>query len=349
MQKRTPALLLIAAFIILIAALMYAQSFINPLLMAFFISIICAQPIVWLKKKKVPDGLAILIVLLGIVVIYIGFIELIGASLSLFISDTPKYEDNFREILGSMHKMLHENGINISAMGASGSMDPSKALQYTRKLFGKLSDVLSNEITFLFLTIFLLTEVKSIALKIKVIAKSTNVTTDYLKSIGDRIRHYLSIKTMTSLVTGILVGASLALIGVDYPILWGLVAFLLNYIPTIGSIIAAIPGVLFSIIELGFPMSFITIGVYVVVNVVIGNVLEPKIMGKGLGLSTFIVFFGLIFWGFVLGPVGMFLSVPLMIVIKLALNNKPKTKWIAALLGTETDAELLLKDNNSSE
>ncbi len=349
MQKRTPALLLIAAFIILIAALMYAQSLINPLLMAFFISIICAQPIVWLKKKKVPDGLAVLIVLLGIIALYVGFIQLISSSLSLFISDAPKYEQSFREIMDSMHKMLHEKGIVISALGESGSMDPAKALQYTSRIFGKLSDLMSKEITFLFLTIFLLSEVNGIALKVKLIAKSTNVTTDYLKSIGDSIRHYLSIKTATSLATGVLVGISLALIGVDYPILWGLVAFLLNYIPTIGSIVAAVPAVLFSILELGFPASFITIGVYVLINVGIGNVVEPKIMGKGLGLSTFIVFFGLIFWGFVLGPVGMFLSVPLMIVIKLALNNKPKTKWIAALLGTETDAELLLKDNNSIE
>ena len=164
-------------------------------------------------------------------------------------------------------------------------------------------------------------------------------------TIGKSIRHYLSIKTMTSLATGILVGICLAFIGVDYPVLWGFVAFLLNFIPTVGSIIAAIPAVILSILELGFPASFLTIGIYILVNVGIGNVIEPRMMGKGLGLSTFIIFFGLIFWGFLLGYVGMFLSVPIMMVIKIILEYNPKTKWIAALLGTKDEAESALNEH----
>ena len=98
------------------------------------------------------------------------------------------------------------------------------------------------------------------------------------------------------------------------------------------------------VIPLGFPASLLTLGVYILVNVGIGNVIEPKMMGRGLGLSTFIVFFGLIFWGFVLGYVGMFLSVPIMMVIKIILEYNPKTKWIAALLGTKDDAEFALNE-----
>lgn len=339
--KSTPVT--IAAIIIIIAGVMYAQSIINPLLMAFFISIICAQPIAWLVKKKVPSGIAVLIVILLILAIYSGLIDLVGSSLSLFLSDAPKYQDSIKGIMDSTHSTLEARGISIAIFSSSEAMDPQKAMQYVSEIFGRLRDIMSKEITMLFLLIFLMTEIKSVKLKFQLIAKQSNVSSEYMQSIGDSIRHYLSIKTMTSLATGFLVGVSLALIGVDYPILWGFVAFLLNYIPTIGSIIAAIPGVLFSIIELGFPASFLTIGVYVAVNVVIGNVVEPKVMGKGLGLSTFIVFFGLILWGFILGIVGMFLSVPIMITIKIILENKPKTEWIAALLGTEKDVERSLK------
>jgi AI-2 transport protein TqsA len=130
---------------------------------------------------------------------------------------------------------------------------------------------------------------------------------------------------------------ALAIIGVDYAILWGLIAFFLNYIPTVGSIIAAIPGITFSLIQLGFPTTYWTIGVYIFVNVVIGSIIDPKMMGKGLGLSTSVVFFGLLFWGFILGPVGMFLSVPITMTIKIILSMNPRTQWIAVLLGTKKD------------
>jgi AI-2 transport protein TqsA len=313
-------------------------------LMALFISIICVQPIQWLKKKKVPGGLAVLIVILAILGFYAGFIELISSSLSLFISDAPKYHQRLNEIREAARETLNSRGIDAVIFGDSSAVDPSKIMQYTTSIIGQLREMIQQELTFIFLTIFLLTEVESIGVKVKVVDKYSIVSREYLNSIGKSIRHYLSIKTVTSLVTGLLVGISLAFIGVDYPILWGFVAYLLNYIPTIGSIIAAVPAVILSILELGFPASLLTLGVYVMVNIVIGNVIEPRMMGKGLGLSTFVVFFGLIFWGFVLGYVGMFLSVPIMMVIKIVLENNPKTKWVAALLATKHEAELILDE-----
>lgn len=338
--KSTP--ITIAAMIIIISAIMYAEALVNPLLMAFFISIICTQPIAWLKKKGVPSGLAIFIAILFIFLFYGLFIQLISSSLSLFLEDAPKYQQSFSEIMDSLQATLNDRGINIVLMEQGSTMDPSRIMEYTASMFSGLNEMLRRETTIIFLTIFLLAEVDSIELKMKVIAKNSNFSLDYLKSIAEGIRHYLSIKTATSLITGVLVTILLSLIGVDYVILWGLLAFLLNFIPTIGSIIAAILAILISIIELGFPASFLTIGVYITINMIIGNIVEPKIMGKGLGLSAFIVFFGLIFWGYILGYVGMFLSVPLMMVIKIILENNPQTKWIAALLGTKEDAEAAL-------
>ncbi len=228
-------------------------------------------------------------------------------------------------------------------------------MEYTRKVVGVIRELMSREVTFIFLTIFLMVELEVIGLKAKVLAKGSETTLTYMNTIGKSIRHYLSIKSMTSLATGILVGGSLAIIGVDYPILWGLLAFLLNYIPTIGSIIAAIPGITFSILQLGFPATIWTIAVYVLANLVIGSILEPRIMGKGLGLSTFVVFFSLIFWGFVLGPVGMFLSVPITMTIKIILENNPRTHWIAVMLGSKNDAlseleaYIMKKDNDNQK
>lgn len=337
-KKLTPTALGVAAFVIILAGMKQAQSFLNPFLMALFITIICAQPIFWLKKKNVSSGLAVLIMIIVLLAVYTGLNWLVGSSISLFIRDASKYSESLKEITESSGRFFSERGINIAVFGGAGSMDPAKVMEYTRTVVSHIREMVSNEITFVFLTIFLLTEIDGIRLKIMVMVKGNDANFEYWQNIGRKIRHYLSIKTMTSLATGVFVGLSLAIIGVDYPILWGLVAFLLNYIPTIGSVIAAIPGITFSLLQLGFPATFWTAGIYIFTNVAIGSVLEPRIMGKGMGLSAFTVFFGLIFWGFILGPIGMFLSVPITMVIKFILDYNPKTKWIAVLLGTREDA-----------
>ena len=142
------------------------------------------------------------------------------------------------------------------------------------------------------------------------------------------------IKTMVSLLTGLLITIWLLLMGTSYALLWGTVAFLFNYIPTIGSIIAGIVPTLFVLVDQG-PIEALWVAVaFLVVNFLIGNVLEPRIMGEGLGLSTFVVFLSLVFWGFVLGPVGMLLAVPLTMAIKIALGSDERTRWISVLLGS---------------
>ncbi len=117
-----------------------------------------------------------------------------------------------------------------------------------------------------------------------------------------------------------------------------MLAFLLNYVPNIGSIIAAVPAVLLAFVQLGAISALLTTALYVAVNVTIGNVVEPRFMGRGLGLSTLVVFLSLVFWGWVLGPVGMLLSVPLTITVKIALESSSKSHWLAVLLGPEHEA-----------
>jgi len=165
---------------------------------------------------------------------------------------------------------------------------------------------------------------------------------EYLNTIVVSIRHYLSIKTYISMITGVLIWLWLYVMGIEYAVLWGLLAFLLNYIPTIGSILAAVPTILFALVQQGIEgMLWAGVG-YFIIEMVMGNVVEPKVMGRGLGLSTFVVFLGLIIWGFILGTVGMFLSIPLTITIKIILEQNKKTKWIAVMLGTEKETKEML-------
>lgn len=346
--SRIPAALTIAGFVIILAGVIYAESVINPLLMALFISIIFTQPIVWLKRNNVPQGVALAIMISVLIFFYFGLFELITSSINLFLEDAPKYEQHFKDLSNSAHQFLNEKGISLSLLQGDHVAHPASIMQNTTALFGKFKDFLSGEVTFIFLVVFLLAEIEAIFFKTKLIENNSPISLSVLEKISKSIRRYLSIKTLTSLATGILVGVSLKIVGVDYPLLWGLIAFFLNFIPTIGSIIAALPAILISIIQLGFPATYWTIGIYVFVNIAIGSILEPRIMGKGLGLSITVVFLSLISWGLILGPVGMFLSVPITMFIKIILENFPRTKWIAAMLGSKEDAMALLDEHNAA-
>ncbi len=346
--KKIGSPIYIAAFIIIISGVMYAQSLVTPMLLALFISIVCAQPIYWLQKKGISQVLAIVIVFVGILILFFGFGELIVNSLSSFSEKAPLYEKNLSEMLASVTQFFGERGVDTSLPEISKLFDLSRIMGFTAGFLSQLGGFLGNSFTIFFLVLFLLLELDSIPIKIRAIVQGSTDSLKFFNVIGSSIRHYLSIKTFTSLLTGICVWILLAIVGVDYGILWGLLAFLLNYIPNIGSILAAIPAVLFAAIQMGFGGAFWTILIFVGVNVVIGNALEPKMMGKGMGLSTFVVFFALIFWGFILGTVGMFLSVPLTIAIKIMLEQNPNTKGIAIALGTQQEAEAIVNQKTKS-
>jgi predicted PurR-regulated permease PerM len=147
------------------------------------------------------------------------------------------------------------------------------------------------------------------------------------------VHSYLAIKAGISVITGLLIFIWLKIIGVDYAVLWGLLAFLLNFVPTVGSFIAAIPAVLLALVQLGVGHAGLTLAGFAVVNFLMGSAIEPRWMGSGLNLSPLVVFASLVLWGWVLGPVGMLLSIPLTIMIKIALENQPETHWVSVMLG----------------
>ena len=331
-----------AAFVVIIAGIMFAASFVTSLLMALFISIILSQPILWLKRKKVPQGLSIAIVFVLVTGIFLGFGEIIANSFSSFSENEAQYEKNLSEMGNTSLLFLKDKGINISTDKITGLYEPSRIMSFTAGFLGQLGGFMGNSLTIFFLALFFLLELDTIPIKTRAIIQGNLESLAYFDVIGDSIRHYLSIKTVTSLMTGAFVWLGLAIIGLDYAIIWALIAFLLNYIPNIGSIIAAVPAVVFALVQLGFGGVLWTTIIFIAVNMIIGNAVEPKMMGKGLGLSTFVVFLSLLFWGFILGTVCMFLSVPLTMALKIMLEQNPKTKWIAILLGTDKEAETIV-------
>jgi len=335
MQKKSlcsNALLKIAALVIIIAGLISAKAIVIPILLAVFITILTSPLLVWLQEKGLRSSFA----LMGVVSIVIIIMSLLGllmsASLHDFSSNLPLYEEKLRTIIVNIVSALRDQGLEVSDTSISELINPSAMTQFASGIVKGFGSALTNGFMILLLVIFMLLEASVIPKKLEALhADASSHMAEFLHNV----KQYMKIKSIFSLITGILIYICLALIGLDYALLWGILAFLLNFVPNIGSIIAAVPAVLLALIQIGFMGSLEVAVVFVVINIVVGSVFEPKYMGEGLGISTLVVFISLIFWGWVFGPVGMLLSIPLTIMLKLALQVNPQTKWIAVLLGSE--------------
>jgi len=331
-------LLIMAAFVVVVAGMRAAESILVPFLLSAFIAIISSPPLFWLKQKGVPAGIAMLLVISGIMGTGLAFVILLGSSLSDFSNNLPFYQSRLQEEEKMILTWLESTGIEISEQALLKYFNPGKAIQLFGNMLSGLGGVLTNSFMILLTVIFILFEASSFPSKLQAMTNNPNTSFASFDKFFNDVKHYMAIKTSVSLLTGIAIAIWLALLGVDYPLLWGFLAFLFNYIPAIGSIIAAVPAVLMSFVQLGINSSFLVALGYFVLNVVIGNIIEPRLMGHRLGLSTLIVFLSLLFWGWVLGPVGMLLSIPLTMMLKIALEGNEDTRSIAIFLGTGSSA-----------
>lgn len=331
---RSP-LVKLAAVVIIIAGLIAAKEIMIPILLALFITILISPLLIFLQEKGLNSTFALIGVVLVLIVLMTLFGFLVSSSLQDFSSNLPLYEAKLRDSLSGLIGYFHAQGIYVSDKMISELIDPGKIAQFVSQIVKGFGSALTNGLMILLLVIFMLLEASLLPKKLHAIhADASSHVAEFLKNI----KQYMMLKSIFSFFTGLFVYLALLLIGLDYALLWGVLAFLLNFVPNIGSIIAAVPAVILALIQLGFVASLEVAAVFLAVNIVLGSLLEPKYMGQGLGLSTLVVFLSLIFWGWVFGPVGMLLSVPLTIMLKLALQADPKTRWIAVLLDSDVKA-----------
>ncbi|MFO8112717.1 MAG: AI-2E family transporter [Desulfosalsimonadaceae bacterium] len=330
-------MLAIACFVVIIAGMRSAAGLLVPFLLSVFIAIICTPLLFWLQNRGIPKLPAIALIVVFLVVIGYWLVIFIGASVADFTTSLPGYQKRLLEESAALIQWFQHRGVNLSERMVHEYMDPSVAMQMAARMLSGLSAALTNAFLIFLTVFFILLEVSGMSDKYRAALKHPEKSLAGIKQFAKSVNRYLALKTIFSMITGVAIAAWLSFLEVDYAVLWGLAAFLLNYVPNIGSIIAAIPAVLMALIQLG-PWSAIFAGAgYLAVNILIGSLLEPRFMGRGLGLSTLVVFLSLAFWGWVLGPVGMLLSVPLTMIFKIAMESHEETRWLAVMLGNETN------------
>jgi|TARA_R110000744_G_scaffold246790_4_gene363216 AI-2 transport protein TqsA len=336
-HKGTHWLVGLAAFIIIIAGLKAASQIVVPLMLSVFIAIVCAPAMSSLRRRGLPTWLSILLVVFVILIGISSLALLVGASLDEFSNQLPNYKKRFAEEMSNVIAMINNLGLNISYDQVKGYIDPSALMQMVANALRGLGSALTNFILVVMIVIFILFEAVELPKKLSLAVTDASNSIEWFESFINSVNRYLVIKTLVSILTGVLITIWLWVLGVDFPILWGVCAFLLNFVPNIGSIIAAVPAMLLAFVQLGSLSAGLTGVGFLVVNLIVGNMIEPRYMGKGLGLSTLVVFLSLLLWGWVFGPVGMLLSIPLTIIMKLAFEANPKMHWLAIMIDSATD------------
>jgi len=329
-------LVTVGAFIVVVAGLKAASVIIIPFLLAALLAFVCSIPQGWLIKKKVPSIVATPLSVFGFVVIFLLLGWLVGSSIDDFVKAAPVYQAQLKLETESAVKWLQENGISVSGKVFLDYFDPSAAVNVASRILSATTGLLTNALLILVMMIFILMEATSISARLKKLSGEINESEEQLFEIADGLYRYVVIKTVISLLTGFFLWCWLKYLGVSYANLWGVLVFFLNFIPNIGSIIAGILPVFIALVEGGPSTALAVLLGFVAVNLVIGTFLEPRYMGEGLGISTLVIFLSLAFWGWVFGPVGMLLSVPLTMICKIGLQSSEDLWWVALLLGDST-------------
>ncbi len=326
---------MIAALVIILSGVHQAQSVLVSFLVAVFLAVLGTPPVLWLERQRIPSVVAVLLVVSGMVTILLTIGGVVGASVNNFFGELPAYQARLEELVARLQAYLATKGIRGIDTILLGYVNPGAVMSLTAYMLTELGLALSNIVLILLAAAFILFEASSFPIKLRaVLGHSLQTFPEVTRFVRD-IERYMVIKTLVSLATGILIGLWLFMLDVDFPVLWGFLAFLLNYVPNVGSTVAALPAVLLALIQFGVGHAALAAGGYMAVNFILDNVIETRLMGRRLGLSTLVVFLSLIVWGSLLGPIGMVLCIPLTMTLKFACERSEDTRWIAVLLGRE--------------
>jgi predicted PurR-regulated permease PerM len=325
-------LLVLAALAIVVAGLKSAASLIQPFLVAALLAAMSMPLMHWLRSKQVPRIVAVPITILAVLLVLTVAGFLVGGSINSFTEALPRYQSRLQAMVNAGIAWLNDRGVEVPRQAVTDLVNPGIVLDMVGNLLTTVASFLSKTVLVILTMVFILLEAAGFSDKLHIAFGRDREQLLWFSTIRMKIQRYLAVKTLISICTGVTVGLALWALQIDFPLLWGLLAFILNFIPNLGSILAALPTVLLTIVQHGIGRAIVVAIIYLLVNMTFGNAIEPYFMGRRLGLSTLVVFLSMVFWGWIWGPLGMLLSVPLTMIVKIMLENSSDLRWIAVLL-----------------
>ncbi|MFI3037596.1 AI-2E family transporter [Atlantibacter hermannii] len=323
----------LAALVIILAGIHAAADILVPMLLALFFAIVLNPLVTWFLRRGFNRTMSITIVVVVMLVALTLLFGVLAASLNEFIAMLPKYNKELTRRLLDLQEVFPFLNLHVSPERMLKRMDSEKVMTYATTLMTQLSGAMASIVLLVMTVVFMLFEVRHLPYKLRFALSNPQIHIAGLHRALKGVSHYLALKTLISLWTGFIIWLGLELMGIQFALMWGVLGFLLNYIPNIGSVISAIPPMIQALLFNGV-YEFVLVGsLFLVVHMVLGNMVEPRMMGHRLGMSTLVVFLSLLFWGWLLGPVGMLLSVPLTSVCKIWMETTVGGSKVAVLLG----------------
>ena len=331
----------LAALVVIVAGLRAAAPVLIPMLLAAFIAVLSYPLLAALLRRGVRPGLAVTATVVAAAAVLTVFGLIINGAVSGFLTAAPTYQELLVTKAQGWLEATRERITVLPDWLSPETFDPSPLLDLAGGVAGGIVGGtvrgVASFISLMFLTlvvmVFMLAETLGLSGKLREAFGERGDLLRHVESITQSTQRYVAIKTLVSTFVGLAVGILTAALGIDLPIVWAVIAFFLHYIPNFGAFIAAIPTVLVALAQYGWGRAFFVTAGYLAIGSVLGNILEPALLGRRVGLSPLAVLLCIIFWGWVWGPIGMILSVPVTVVLKITFERSGQLKWLAILLG----------------
>jgi AI-2 transport protein TqsA len=323
-------MLFLAATVVVLVGMRLGSPILSPILFAVVLSLLFSPIYSWLRRHRVPTPLALVLMLAGLTVLFGGIFLLLGVSITRFSGDIGSYTGQLNGQLANFQQLAKSLG--LSNVDIRDAVKPSALTGAIGAVLGGLAGFLSDIFLILLITLFLLAEGPAMMGRLRASAGADHPQLKSMMTFGHSVVRQLGLRAIVNLFTAAGVVILLWVLGVDYPLMWGILTFFLSFIPWIGLPIAVAPAVVLALAEYGLDRALLVIAGVVVINVAAENILSPMLMGRGLSLSPTVLFVGFIFWAWLLGGPGAFLAAPLTIFVSLIFQTFPETRWIASLM-----------------
>jgi len=327
-----PLLVGAACLVIIVAGLRAAQAIVVPCLLAMFITVLCTPALMWLQRRRVPQWLALSLVLAGVLLVVGCVTTIISGSLESFSRGLPRYRQQLLQLAATMTATARAHGIAVPD-DLTTMVSPGAVMQVSVTFLGAVRNMLADSLLIVLIIGFLLAETAALPRKLQAAFGTDTAIMASARAFSGAANRYLATKLVISTLNGVSWGIWLAVLRVECAAMWGVLMFVLYFVPTIGSVLSLLPPLLLALVMFGLVRALLVLAGYLLMQLVYGAILEPRMLGNSLGLSPLVVFLSLIFWGWVLGPIGMVLSVPLTSLVKIAFESSTSMRSYAILLG----------------
>jgi predicted PurR-regulated permease PerM len=325
-----------AAAVIVLAGARAVADILGPVFLALVLTVLVHPVRVMLTKRHAPAWLATILCIIGVYLILITLAVAMVLAAARFVALLPTYQNDLQSLLDSLASTLDKVGVTQRQIDDfTGSLDLSRLSDLVLGIAGGLVSITSNLVLIFTIVLFMALDASTFPAKLAAATDHTGLATSF-HDFAAGTRTYLLVSTVFGLIVAVIDSATLALLGVPLPLVWGLLAFITNYVPNIGFIIGLVPPAVLALLEGGPGLMLAVIVAYCVINFVLQSVIQPKFVGDAVGLSVSITFLSLVFWAFVLGPLGALLAVPLTLLVKAVLiDADPRNAWLVPLLSSK--------------